>query len=156
MEFVKNPVYRKEFKTDGGFRLFEAKGDWLVFRCQPSSYIVPGESKKRTTVDLILQGTIFIELPTLIHGFKLTRPRDNLSKSFADQWDRNNFWGTEEERVYAIETEGNRFHIVGANLWIQILNERISESPLSHFYHGSLEQYNEYLERYVEEWIKIE
>lgn len=156
MEFIKNPIFLKEYKTDSGFRLVEAKNNWISFRSEPSSYVIPGESKPRPTIDLILLGAIFIELPTCFNELKLTKPKDNLSKIYAEKYDKNFNNLENKERVYAIESQGNRFHIVTANLWILIHKERTLELPLNYFYDGDLKRYNDYLENYVEKWIKIE
>ena len=150
--FVKNPVYRNEYTNDSGFRLLEAIENWIVFRAVVSSYIIPGESEPRPTVDIMFLGAIYIELPTHIKGLKVTKPKDNLSKNYAEKYDKGfNF----DERVYAIESNGNRYHVVASNLWIHVHKKRISELPIKHFISQDLDSYNNYLSKYVQDWIKI-
>ena len=148
---IKNPVYLREFSVPCVFWFFEAKGNWIVFRSHPSSYTPEGETKPRPSVDLILLGAIFIELETTLYGLKITRPRDQLSATYREKYDQGFNFSENEERVYAIESQGNRFHVITANLWIHIHKQRMGESPLNHFYDGDITKYNEYLDKYVEQ-----
>lgn len=154
--FAKDPIYLKEYENDAAFWLLEAKNNWIVFRTQPSSHLLPGETKPRPSVDLILLGAMFIELPTCICGLSITKPKDGLSRIYAEKHDKGFELLGNNERVYAIESAANRFHIVAANLWIHVHKKRIFELPIQHFYDGEIESYNKYLDKFVEEWIKIE
>lgn len=154
--FKKNPVNQKEYKTDSWFRILEARGDWFVFRRQVSSYIVPGESAPRPTIDIVLVGAMFIELPMIIEGFTITKPRNELSKKFSERYDKGNDFLEAGERTYSIETNGNRHHIVTSNLWIHVHNQQLRISPLDYLGSSDLDKHNYYYENFVEEWIKID
>jgi hypothetical protein len=57
----------------------EAKGNWMVFRNEVSSYFLPNTTKLKPTVDLIFVEAMLIEIPTYFKGIKITKPKDKLS-----------------------------------------------------------------------------
>jgi hypothetical protein len=109
-------------------------------------------------IDLIFLSTDYIEIPFRLHGLRVTRPRDEAAIQCYRSFNPNPkevFDLPEGWRVFAIESEGKRFHIISGKMWVLVhddLNEGSSIPPML----KDLDKREEYLARHVKEWYKLE
>ena len=146
-----DPIFLKEYSSEKRFVLYEAGaytalcGDVVVFRALGGAFA-------GSSIDLIFLGLVYFEMPNLLQGVRVWQPRDEsalqFGRSFAPQY------GEElGDKVYAVESNGKRFHAIAANFWVHVhraLNRVSALTPLN-----DLDARDEYLERYVKDWYKV-
>src|SRR5262245_37755189 len=120
------PTYLKEYESPYAFRLYDVFKDNLLLRCQGGIFLAEDVGGD---IDLIFLGAEYIELPMLLHGIRISKPRDNLALSIEKKYAPNRL-SVPGDRVYAIESEGNRYHIIASNFWIQVCKDHTLESSL--------------------------
>ena len=92
-------------------------------------------------------------MPNELRGVRVGQPRDEAALEFAKSFARQN---AEElvDRVYAVETNGKRFHCIAAKLWVHVHRELNRVSALTPL--NDLDARDAYIQRYVKEWYKVE
>ena len=153
------PTFLSEYRKERAFVLFDAtslyRNGYLLFRSMGAMSVMPGEPCPRPSIDLIFLGTKYIELPTEILGVRIYKPRDSKTKELSELFDTNFFSGP-DERVYVIESEGRRYHVVASNFWIHEHNQIMSHSSLIALRSEDLKERDAYFREYVQAWYKIE
>ena len=143
-----DPVVLKEYSSEKRFVLYEAGvytglcGDMVVFRALGGMFAGP-------SVDLIFLGLGYFELPSQLNGFRVSKPRDQQALEFSKAM----LPGYEEKRVYAIESNGKRFHVIGGKCWVFEYSEPQRSSALNAL--NDPASRDAYLERYVRAWYSL-
>jgi hypothetical protein len=153
-EFSMEPQFIKEFSSEHHFDIWDAQpgGHLLLLR----SY---GGDHDPVTTDLIFAGVLYVELPSMLYGLRVTLPCDDkaieIEKSHTTfQCVSDDYKG---EFVYAIESQGKRYHVVASTLWIQVHTLPDGQSTLFTFnMYGDEERRKEYYDFHLKEWYKIE
>lgn len=152
-EFSMEPQFIKEFISERSFHISDAEeGGLLLLR----DY---GGVHDPITTDLIFAGVLHIDLPFMLFGLRITMPCDEKAievekRHTTFQCVSDEFKG---EFVYAIESQGKRYHVVASTLWIHVHTLPDGESTLFTFdmYH-SQERRKDYFDHHLKEWYKIE
>ncbi|CAN5683764.1 hypothetical protein BH24ACI1_BH24ACI1_18080 [soil metagenome] len=71
-------------------------------------------------IDLIFGGVLYIELPSLLFGVKVTKPCDEKSVELEKRYTTYQSANYEGEYVYSIESGSTRFNVVASALWIHV------------------------------------
>jgi hypothetical protein len=127
----------------------ELCGDMVVFRALGGMFLGP-------SVDLIFLGFAYFELPSELNGFRVSKPRDQQALEFVRAMPRQYREKSGEElceRVYAVESNGKRFHVFAAKCWAFEYSEPQRRSALGAL--NDLSKRDEYLERYVRAWYSV-
>ena len=147
-----DPIVLKEFTSEQHFVLYEAGaftalcGDAVVFRAMGGLFAGP-------SVDLMFLGLVYFEMPNRLQGVRVWRPRDDRALQFGKSFAAH--YGDElGEKVYAVETGGKRFHVIASNFWVHVHRELNRVSALTPL--NDLRARDEYIERYVKDWYKVE
>jgi hypothetical protein len=147
-----DPVFLKEYSSESSFVLYEAGaytalcGDMVVFRAMGGLMARPG-------IDLIFLGLVYFEMPNQLRGVRVWRPRDESALQFGSSFAPH--YGDElGDKVYAVESNGKRFHAIAANFWVHVHRELNRVSALTAL--NDLDARDEYIERYVKAWYKVE
>ena len=150
-----DPVVLKEYSSEKRFVLYEAGvytelcSDMVVFRALGGMFAGP-------SVDLIFLGFAYFELPSELNGFRVSKPRDQQALEFIRAMPHQYREKPGEElceRVYAVESEGKRFHVFGAKCWVFEYSQPQRSSALSAL--NDLSNRDAYLERYVKHWYSV-
>ena len=141
-----------EYSSDKCFDLYEAGtytplcGDVVVFRAMGGMFTGP-------SIDLIFLGLDYFEMPNRLRGVRVWRPRDERALEFGRSF--GPYYGEElGEKVYAVESNGKRFHAIAAKCWIQVHRELNRDGALTPL--NDIGGRDAYIERYVKEWYKVE
>lgn len=147
-----DPVYLKEYSSEKNFLLYEAgvytglSGDMVVFRALGGKFA-------GASIDLIFLGLVYFEMPNRLRGVRVWRPRDESALQFGNSFAP--YYGDElGDKVYAVESEGKRFHVIAANFWVHVHKDFNRVSALRPL--NDLDARDEYIERYVKDWYKVE
>lgn len=147
------PRIVKEFSSERIFDLSDAvRPNLLLFR----NY---GGSFNPVTTDLIFAGVLYMEIPSILFGIRITIPCDE--KAIEIEKNHTTFQCVADEYkgelVYAIESEGKRFHVVASTLWIHIHTLPSDQSTLFTFDgDGNSELRKVYYSDHLKEWYKLE
>jgi hypothetical protein len=144
--------YLSEYRSFYGFRLYDVLDDAVLLRCQGGESSDEGSSGD---IDLIFLGTEYVELPILLRGVHITKPRDEFALSLERLYTPNRI-SEPGERVYAIESGGNRFHIIASNFWIQVCHTHSKTSSLIYLLSDNFTERDAYCSEQVKERYKIE
>jgi hypothetical protein len=152
-EFSMEPQYLKEFSSEHIFDISEVEIDGRLLLLRNSAGL-----PSPVTTDLIFAGVLYIELPSLLFGVRITLPCDEkaveIEKNHTTyQCLSDEFKG---EFVYAIESQGKRYHVVASTLWIHIHTLPNGESTLFTFRADNEERRKDYYSHNLKEWYKIE
>ncbi len=154
--FSKEISYVEKYEINSWVRILEANQDWIVYRSYPSNHTFEGQPKVLPRVDLILLGVKYIELKTdFYNGFSISKPKNEKSLEIAKKFDNFSNEKEDELRVYEIKSKEGNFYVLTANLWIHVHKEKTGELPLKHLITPDLETYNNYLDIFIKDWIKI-
>jgi hypothetical protein len=152
-EFTMEPQFIKEFSSEHIFDLSEVQVDGHLLLLRNSGGLL-----NPVTTDLIFAGVLFMELPSMLFGVRITMPCDakaiEMEKSHTTyQCLNDEFKG---EFVYAIASQGKRYHVVASTLWIHVHTLPNGESTLFTFRSDNEERRKEYYSHHLKEWYKIE
>lgn len=147
--FNKEIKYVEKYQNESNFRFIEANEQWIIYRSEVSSHRTIHHPKLVPTVDLIFVGAMYFELISRFEKIIVSKPNDIKSLELAKKFDKGFEFLENDERVYKIESQDNSFYVVTAHLWIQEHNCQYQESFIDNF------NYNNYLTKYVENWVKI-
>lgn len=148
------PIILKEYTCESRFILYDAGAytplcsDVVLYRAMGGMFTGP-------SIDLIFLGIHYFEMPNELKGVHVSRPRDEqaleFAKVYAPQYE-------EElgERVYVVESNGRKFHVIAENFWVHVHTEPLSRSSLVPLCEDDLARRDAYIGRYVEEWYKVE
>lgn len=124
-----DPIFLKESSSEKCFSLYEAGvytalcGDAVVFRAMGG--VLAGPS-----IDLIFLGLVYFEMPNRLPGARVWRPRDQCALQFGSSFAAH--FGEElGDKVYAVESNGKRFHAIAANFWVHVHRELNRVSALT-------------------------
>lgn len=143
-----DPVVLKEYSSEKHFVLYEAGaytplcGDMVVFRAMGGMFAGP-------SVDLIFLGSGYFELPNQLMGFRVSTPCDQQALEFSEAM----LPRYEEKRVYAVESNGKRFHVSGGKCWVFEYSQPQRSSALTAL--NDLSNRDVYLKRYVRAWYSV-
>ena len=143
-----DPIVLKEYSSEKRFILYEAAaytelcGDMVVFRAMGGMFAGP-------SVDLIFLGIGYFELPNQLNGFRVSKPCDQQAVEFSEAM----LPGYEEKRVYAVESNGKRFHVAGGKCWVFEYSQPQRSSALNAL--NDLSNRDAYFERYVRAWYSL-
>ena len=147
-----DPRYLKEYSAEKLFHLYEAAlytdlcGEMVVFRAMGGMFAGP-------SIDLIFAGVIYFEMPNQLRGARVWRPRDEGALEFGNTFSPH--YGEQlGDKVYAVESNGKRFHAIAGNFWVHVHREPNRVSALKAL--NDLDARDEYIERYVKDWYKVE
>lgn len=150
-----DPVVIKEYSSEKRFVLYEAGvytelcSDMVVFRALGGMFAGP-------SVDLIFLGIGYYELPSELNSFRVSKPRDQQALEFSKAMPHQHRQKSGDElceRLYAVESDGKRFHVFGAKCWVFEYSEPQRSSALSAL--NDLSHRDAYLERYVRRWYSV-
>ncbi|MDQ3749394.1 MAG: hypothetical protein M3367_10350 [Acidobacteriota bacterium] len=147
--FDKEIKYVEKYESESNFNFVEASGQWIVYRSEVSSHTTIYHPKLIPTIDLIFVGAIYFELLSRFRKIEISKPNNNKSLELAKKFDKGFEFLESDERVYKIESQNNSFYVVTAHLWIHEHNCQYRESFIDNF------NYNNYLKKYVNSWVKI-
>lgn len=147
--FDKEIKYVEKYQSESSFSILEAQGDWIVYRSEVSSHTTIFHPKLVSTVDLIFVGAMYFELLSRFQKVEISKPNDDKSLELAKNFDKGFEFLESSERVYRIKSQKNSFYVVAAHLWIHEHNCQYREPFFGNF------NYNDYLTKYVGNWIKI-
>lgn len=126
-----DPIYLKEYTSEKYFVLYEAEvnttlcSDMVVFRAMGGVFAGP-------SIDLIFLGLDYFEMPNRLRGVRVWRPRDQYALQFGKSSAPH--YGEElGDNVYAIESNGKRYHAVADNIWVHVHRELNRVSALTSF-----------------------
>jgi hypothetical protein len=146
------PIVLKEYSSENRFVLYEAGAftplcsDVVVFRAMGGMFAGP-------SIDLIFLGLNYFEMPNQLRGVRVWRPRDEGALEFGRSFAPHH--GAElGDRVYAVESNGKRFHVIAAKFWVHLHRTPNRTSALTSL--NDLDARDEYIQRYVKEWYKVE
>ena len=108
------------------------------------------------SVDLIFLGIGYYELPSELNSFRVSKPRDQQALEFSKAMPHQHRQKSGDElceRLYAVESDGKRFHVFGAKCWVFEYSEPQRSSALSAL--NDLSHRDAYLERYVRRWYSV-
>jgi hypothetical protein len=106
-------------------------------------------------IDLIFLGTDYIQLPTRLDGVAVTQPRDAPAVECEKEFGTSRRGETPQgRRVFAIESEGRRFHVVAAKLWV-MTRTHTGKSSLPVLFGDDLAARETYINEQVKEWYKM-
>jgi len=147
-----DPKYLKEYSSEKHFVLYEAApytglcGEMVVFRAMGGKFAGP-------SIDLIFLGLVYFEMPNRLQGVRVWRPRDEGAIQFGKSYAP--YYGEQlGDKVYAVESNGKRFHAIAGNFWVHVHREFNRVSALKPL--NDLDARDEYIERYVKDWYKVE
>ena len=148
--FGKEIKYVEKYESDSSFRFIEANEIWIVYQSEVSSHRTDLQPTLISTVDLIFVGAMYFELLSRFENVIISKAKDDKSLELARKFDNGFDFLESDERVYKIESQNNLFYVVAAHLWI---HEHNCQYPTKSF----IENFNfdEYLKRYVKNWVKI-
>ena len=112
----------KDYTSEYSFRIYDWLEECLLLRCQGGLFT-------GADIDLIFWGVKYLELPLLLRGVRITRPRDKETISYEEKYAPDKL-AEPGDRTYLIESEGNKFYIIASNFWILENNNHVSESSL--------------------------
>lgn len=147
-----NPTILKEYSSDKRFILYEAApytplfGEAVVFRAMGGMLAGP-------SMDLIFLGVHYFELPNQLSGVRVWRPRDDEALQFGRSF-APDYSGELADRVYGVEVNGKRFHVIATGFWVHLHRELNRSSALTQL--NDLDARDAYIQRYVKEWFKVE
>jgi hypothetical protein len=150
-----DPVILKEWSSEKEFILYDAGAytplcsHTLLFRAMGGIHAGP-------SIDLIFLGLDYSELATRLRGARISRPRDEQALEFAKGFIPHYDAREAGDRVYAVESQSKRFHIIAANFWIHIHTKPLLESSLIPLCNDDLDKHRAYFEQCVSEWYKID
>ena len=147
-----DPIVLKDYSSEASFRLLEAQaftelcGDMVVFRTMGGMFAGP-------SIDLIFLGLRYFELPNHLTGVRVFKSRDEQALVFGRSFNPK---GTNEfcDRVFAVESRGKRFHVVGAKCWVFKYAKPQRGSAVSAL--NDLARRDAYIEREVNVWYAVE
>jgi hypothetical protein len=101
-----------DFSSERAFDIFDAEAGhhFLLVRSSGGEHNV--------NIDLIFGGVLFVELPSSLFGIKISKPCDEKALELEKRFTTYQAAEYKGEFVYALESQGNRFHIVASALWI--------------------------------------
>jgi hypothetical protein len=137
----------KEYVSEYSFRLYDWSDVNLLLRCQ-------GNIFSGGDIDLVFWGVKYLELPLVLSGVKICRPRDETAILYEKKYAPDIF--TElGDRTYAVESEGNRFNIIASNFWVLETNSHVTESSLASLLSQNEDVREKYFENIVSNWYKV-
>jgi hypothetical protein len=144
------PTLISEYSSPGSFHLFDASwGEGCVLLHSFGSMFV-GDA-----IDLIFLCTDYIQVPTELHGVVVTQPRDGLAVECERTFGRRRrLEEPEGRRVFAVDSDGRRFHVIAAKLWV-IVRTHTGESSLPALFGKDSEARDEFVNGQVKEWYKM-
>lgn len=148
--FGKEINYVEKYENDSGFKFREANETWIVYQSEVSSHTTIYNPVLIPTVDIIFVGTMYIELLSQFKKITISKANDKKSFELAKKFDNGFDFLQSDERVYKIESQNDSFYVVTAHLWI---HEHYCQYPTDSF----IKNFNndEYLKKYVKNWVKI-
>src|SRR5687768_7810502 len=111
---MKEPTSISEYSSPRSFHLFDALWGGSYVLLHGFGGMFTGDA-----IDLIFLGTDYVQIPAELHGVTVTQPLDGLAVECERTFGVNR--RNEEpqgKRVFVIESEGQRFHIIAAKLWV--------------------------------------
>lgn len=101
-------------------------------------------------------GVKYLEIKSDFYGgILVSKSKNEKSLEIAKKFDKGFDEKEDELRVYEIKSEDENFYVLTGNLWIHVHKENTSELPLKHLITQDLEAYNNYLDKFIKDWIKI-
>lgn len=149
------PVILREWSSEKQFILYDAGAytqlcsDTILFRAMGGIFAGP-------SIDLIFLGLDYSELATRLTRPRISRPRDELALEFAKEFIPHYDCVEAGDRVYGVESQGKRFHIIAANFWIHIHTQPLLESSLIPVCSDDPDRRKAYFDQCVSEWYKID
>lgn len=142
-----DPTIVAEFLSKRAFTLYDCYIGHQHLLLRSEAGLRTGEN-----VDLIFAAIQYLEIPFLLYGVRITRPRDEQAISLEKKFAAKTYDG---DFVYAIESQGKRFHVIASTLLIHVNTLPIGISSLTPMCKGELDDQKAYYAQYVKEWYKI-
>jgi len=117
-----------------------------VFRAMGGTFAGP-------SIDIVFLGLKYFELPNQLRGIRVFKPGDEEARQFGKAFAPENECDV-RDHVYAVESNGKRFHVIAATFWVFVylsLQRTSALGPLN-----DLTTRDQFIERNVKEWYKIE
>ncbi len=141
------PIVLKEYSAQESFVLYEAGAytelcsDVVVFRAMGGLFAGP-------SIDLIFLAVDYFELPNRFRGVRVSMPGDEQALAFARQYNENM-----SHRVYAVECNGKRFHVIAAKFWVLEYAAPLRISALAAL--NDQRNRDAFIKQHVKAWYKI-
>ncbi len=139
------PILVTDYISDRTFDIYDAEAGYHFLLVRSSG------GQHNVNVDLIFGGVLYVEIPSCLFGIKVSKPCDEKAVELEKRFTTYQSAHYKGEFVYAIESEGNRFHIVASVLWIHV--NTLAESSLIPM---CKEGKQEYYENYVKKEYKLQ
>jgi hypothetical protein len=144
------PTLIREYSSPRAFHLFDVSwgGNCVLLHGHGGMFL--GKA-----IDLIFLGTEYIQVPAEMHGVTVTQPFDKLAIECERVYGRRR----EGEkplgnRVFALESEGQRFHIIAAKLWV-IVRTHDGKSSLPLLFGDDVGARDAFINEQINEWYKM-
>jgi len=147
-----NPTKINEYLSRRGFHLHEAgQSGTLVIRANKSPD--PKAVESSDFIDLVFMTTDYVELPYRLAGLRVSQPCDKLAVLCEQNFSpRRSGEIPTGKRVFAIESDGKRFHIIAAKLWILVSKQSNNGALLDALLSGDPSFRDNFISRFLKQW----
>ena len=148
------PVTLKEYACQSRFILYGAGAytslcsDVVLFRAMGGMFA-------GSSIDLIFLGIRYFEMPNELKGVRVYRPRDERALEFGRKF-APEYKEEVGERVYAVESNDRRFHVIAGNFWAHVHTTPLRLPSLGPLCGDDIAARDDYIERHVKEWYKVQ
>lgn len=142
-----SPVRVSEFSSEKIFRLFDYYISHQHMLLRSSAGSGDGEN-----LDLIFGAVQYVEMLSILHGVRITRPTREEAASVEARSGADTNGGV---LVYALDSGGRRFYVVASTLWIHKNTLPSLKSSLDHMCSADRAVYKEYYSEYVTECLTL-
>lgn len=145
------PIVVTEFKSKRSFWISDARNSDLVLRS-------PGGMFNPINIDIIFRAVLYIEMPFSLTGIRVTQPCDQKALELEERFCKyrcvaDNYLG---ELVYAIESDGGRYHVVASTACVHVNTLPEDRLPLWFLEDADSKDEADYFRKYVKEYYRIE
>jgi hypothetical protein len=144
------PIPISEYSSPRSFHLFDASwgGGCVLLHGFGGMYL--GDA-----IDLIFLSTDYIQVPTELRGVTVTQPCDELAVECERMFgQRRRLEEPEGRRVFAVESEGQRFHVIASKLWVMVRTHN-GKSSLPTLFDDDSAVRDGFINGQVKEWYKM-
>ena len=144
------PIAIKEYSSPRKFSIFYVS--WpgaLVLHSHGGVFV--GEA-----IDLIFLSTDYVELPFEVQGLRVSQPLDESAAHYELEFGvPRRLEQAEGKRVFIIESEGRRFHIIAAKMWVLVRTHKSRASLLQRLFDDDLQAREAFINTHVKEWYRM-
>jgi len=144
-------VYLDKYSSEYAFHLYDYMDGNVLFR-NPGGLFMGKEIGGN--VDLVFLGIEYLEIPALLRGVTIERPRDDHALLLEEKFLPGSL-ADPSDQAYSIYSEGRRYNIVARNFWILECKDFDKESSLVWLFCADLKKRDAFFQTKVAQWYKI-